>query len=171
MITFGPYCLRALEPSDIDALYFWENQLNSYSNHEQFFSRFTLENYIEQAHLSLLEAKQFRFVISLSDNLETCIGFIDLVDYEIIHNRVEIGILIDPKFRSKGIAKRALKEIEIYLKHKFQIKQVYCYVETDNQSSLNLFKTLNYSQVGILKAWRMYNSNWKDVYFFQKILS
>jgi len=170
MIFFDKYCLRALEPSDLEALYFWENKRSSYNNHEQFYSRYTLSNYIEQAHQSLIEAKQFRFVISLKDKLDVCIGFIDLVDYDVMHQRLEVGILIDSKYRGQSIAKRGLLEVEQYVKNVFQVQQVYCYVELENVISLKLFESLNYKKVGVLEKWRRYDDQWNDCVFLQKIL-
>lgn len=171
MLKFDEYCLRALEPFDLDALYFWENDLNSYTNHEQFYSRFTLEKYIEQAHLSLLEAKQYRFVISKINEPDLCLGFVDLVDFDPIHKRLEIGVLIDPKYRRIQLAKRALTVVEAYIKEHFQLKQVYCYIETDNAPSIHLFESLNYSKSGELKQWRRFKDTWKDVLIYQKILA
>ncbi len=170
MLKFDEYCLRALEPYDLDALYFWENELNSYTNHEQFYSRFTLEKYIEQAHLSLLEAKQYRFVLSKLDEPDLCLGFIDLVDYDPSHRRVEIGILISPRYRNKQLGKRALLTIEEYVKSQFNIHQLYCYIAFDNDVSIKLFESVGYKKQGELKDWRRFNDEWKDVYIFQKLL-
>jgi len=169
MLKFDDYCLRALEPYDLDALYFWENDLNSYTNHEQFYSRFTLEKYIEQAHLSLLEAKQYRFVISKPNEPDLCCGFLDLVDYDPIHQRLEIGILISPQYRRLQIAKKALLRVEDYLKDQFSIRQVYCYIETDNTASLQLFENISYVRSGELKQWRKFKNTWRDVFIYQKI--
>lgn len=171
MLKFDDYCLRALEPYDLDALYFWENDLNSYTNHEQFYSRFTLEKYIEQAHLSLNEAKQYRFVISKPNEPDLCLGFLDLVDFDFMHKRLEVGILISPKYRQKQLAKKALLRVEKYLKNNFDLEQVYCYIETDNLISINLFESLDYEKSGTLKRWRRFNQVWKDVDIYQKILS
>ena len=170
MLKFDEYCLRALEPYDLDALYFWENDLNSYTNHEQFYSRFTLEKYIEQAHLSLLEAKQYRFVISKSNEPDVCLGFVDLVDYDPLHKRVEIGILVSPKYRSQNIGKRALACVETYIKAQFDIHQLYCYIATDNLVSIKLFESVGFSVCGELKDWRKSGNTWKDVFIYQKVL-
>ncbi len=170
MLKFDEYCLRALEPYDLDALYFWENDLNSYTNHEQFYSRFTLEKYIEQAHLSLQEAKQYRFVLSKVNEPDLCFGFLDLVDYDSIHKRVEIGVLIAPEYRNKKLGKRALIRIESYIKNHFDIHQIYCYIAVDNHISMKLFESVGFLKSGELKQWRKFKDNWKDVSIYQKIL-
>lgn len=170
MLKFDDYCLRALEPYDLDALYFWENDVNSYTNHEQFYSRYTLEKYIEQAHLSLHEAKQYRFVISKPNEPDLCMGFLDLVDYDVMHKRVEIGILVAPNYRKKGVAKQALKRVEEYLKNHFDIIQLYCYIETDNTASIQLFESLDYSKSGELFKWRKFKDHWKNVFVYQKLI-
>ena len=170
MLIFDDYCLRALEPYDLDALYLWENDINSYTNHEQFYSRYTLEKYIEQAHLSLQEAKQYRFVISKPNEPDLCMGFLDLVDYDVMHKRVEVGILIAPDNRKMGLAKQALKRVEEYLKNHFDVIQLYCYIATDNTASIQLFESLNYSKSGELSKWRKFKDQWKNVFVYQKLL-
>ncbi|MEN8805550.1 MAG: GNAT family N-acetyltransferase, partial [Wenyingzhuangia sp.] len=73
--------LRALELTDIDFLYDIENNDTYWglSNTQTPFSRYTLEQYIKNAHLDIYEAKQIRFAIE-SKKGQT-IGMIDLFDF------------------------------------------------------------------------------------------
>src|ERR1043166_7160915 len=95
--------LRALEPSDIDLLYQWENDTDSWlvSNTTTPFSRFVLEQYIATAHLDIYTSKQLRLMVCNPEN--KAVGCIDLFDFEPLHLRAGIGILIaDVTERRKG---------------------------------------------------------------------
>ena len=56
--------LRALEPSDIDFLYQLENEENLWevSNTITPFSRFILEQYLENSHRDIFDIRQLRLV-------------------------------------------------------------------------------------------------------------
>ena len=87
--------LRALEPSDLDFLYTLENDqaLWSVSNTLIPFSKYTLSEYILHAKEDIYTAKQVRFV--LSDQDQTPLGCIDLFDYDPIHRRAGVGVVIE----------------------------------------------------------------------------
>jgi diamine N-acetyltransferase len=171
MISFDKYVLRALEPYDIESVYSSENQLASFSNHEQFFSKFTIEQYIENAHRSIYEVGQYRFAISLKDNLEKSIGFVDLSEFDVQHSRVEIGIFLFPEFRKQKIAYNSLLHTLNYIKDHLAINQAYCYIEVDNLASLALFEKLGFKKSGLLTNWRRYKREYKDVFILQKHLN
>ena len=62
--------LRALEPSDIDLLFQWENdtEIWNVSNTITPFSRYTLEKYVENAHLDIYQVKQLRLMIDVKES-------------------------------------------------------------------------------------------------------
>src|SRR5690606_29084336 len=87
--------LRALEPTDLDFLYQVENDesLWEVSNTTTPFSYFVLKEYLENSFRDIYEVKQLRLVICKTEN-ESSIGFIDLYDFDPVHKRVGIGIVI-----------------------------------------------------------------------------
>ena len=138
--------LRALEPSDIDLLYNWENDPDNWrvSNTITPYSKHILKKYLENSHLDIYQTKQLRLMIDLKDkNLKTIktIGTIDLFDFDPYHNRAGIGILIgDKSERKKGYASAALENLVHYAFHTLQLNQIYCNILTDNKESLILFQ-------------------------------
>ena len=77
--------LRALEPSDVDLLYEWENneKLWHLSNVITPFSRFAMEQYILNSHQDIYTTKQLRLMIDKKDpNQNNPIGSIDLFDFD-----------------------------------------------------------------------------------------
>jgi len=164
--------LRALEPSDVDLLYEWENneKLWHLSNTITPFSRFTLEQYILNSHQDIYTTKQLRLMIDKKDpNQNNPIGSIDLFDFDPSNKRAGIGILITDDERNKGYASEAL---ELLISHCFgtlQLHQIYCNISADNQVSLQLFKKHNFISVGLKKEWIFVQGRWEDEYIFQLI--
>jgi diamine N-acetyltransferase len=162
--------LRAVEPSDIDLLYLWENDVSTWylSNTIIPYSKFLLEEYIANAHLDIYTTKQARFMIEMKDS-KIAIGCIDLFDFDPFNNRAGVGILICNEERNKGYATESL---ELFLRYCFEIlllKQVYCNIISDNDKSINLFKKFNFEIIGLKKKWIRKNNFWLDEYMLQLI--
>ncbi|MCB8995455.1 MAG: GNAT family N-acetyltransferase [Bacteroidales bacterium] len=163
--------LRALEPEDLELLYSWENnpEIWHLSNTLSPFSKFTLEKYIQEAQLDIFQTKQLRLIIQLKSSGEA-IGAIDLFDFDPMHKRAGVGILIgDKKFRRKGFASEALEILETYAFDKLGLKQLYCNILEDNSESLSLFIKQGFVITGQKKDWVFKNNNWHSEYFLQLI--
>ena len=170
--------LRAIEPADIDFLYQWENDSETWSvsNTQSPFSHFVLEQYITSAHQDIYTAKQLRLMIDLTpspspmgDGSRT-IGCIDLFDFEPNHLRAGIGILIaDKSNRKKGYASEALEILTEYCFHSLNLHQLYCNITIENESSVLLFQKHGFQITGIKKQWNRIGSEFKDELFLQLI--
>lgn len=172
MLTGKNLILRALEPSDVDFFYEWENneKLWYLSNTITPFSRFTLEQYILNAHQDIYTTKQLRLVIDHKDpGQNDTIGSIDLFDFDPTNKRAGIGILIADKERNKGYASEALELLINYCFNTLQLHQVYCNISADNQASIKLFKKFNFALVGLKKEWIFFEGKWMDENIFQLI--
>ena len=158
---------RALEPEDAMLLFQWENNLeiNQVSLSKVPFSKYILEQYISQAHLDIQQAGQFRFI--LEDNQGNAIGCVDLFDYDAIDRRSAIGIIVDEKYRSMGYATEAISLMKDYAFNRLGMHQLYSSVAIDNISSLKLFKTAGFNQIGVRKDWCFRNGVFIDVIEFQ----
>lgn len=169
MISGKKIKLRALEPSDADQLYLWENnnKLWHISNTLAPISRFVIEQYILNAHLDIYQTRQLRLMID--DNAGNSIGAIDLFDFEPAHRRLGIGIYILEKEREKGYASEALDLLVDYCFNTLMTKQVYCNITPDNTKSIALFEKKGFRLVGNKKSWLLINNTWKDEYLYQLI--
>lgn len=167
--------LRALEPSDVEILYNWENDQRIWrvSNTIVPFSKHILNKYIENTHLDIYQTRQLRLIIELNEpgpDKQVPIGTVDLFDFDPYHNRAGIGILIaDEEFRGKGYASMALDTLLNYAFNTLQLHQVYCNVLKENQSSLNLFKNHGFEIVGNKKEWIKTPKMYLDEYLLQCI--
>ena len=101
----GNISLRAIEPSDINILFSWENDTQYWvlSNTMAPYSKHVLNKYLDNAHLDIYEAKQLRMVIEV-DGIKP-IGLLDLFEFDPFHLRAGVGILIaDNNEQGKGYA-------------------------------------------------------------------
>ncbi len=167
--------LRAMEPSDLDVLYQWENDPANWivSNTITPFSKHVLQKYIENAHHDIFEARQLRLMIDniqvLPENPET-IGAIDLFDFDPLHRRAGIGILIARREdRMKGFASEALSILVEYAFRSLHLHQLYCNVSEDNEASLKLFKKSGFIEIGEKLDWVRKDGGWINVNLLQKI--
>jgi diamine N-acetyltransferase len=165
--------LRAMEPSDIDLLYNWENDKTLWhiSNTIAPFSMFVLEQYILSSHQDIYTNKQLRFMIDLKDGdtKKKTIGTIDLFEFEPTHKRAGVGILIDNQYRNKGYASESIELLINYCFNTLNLHQLFCNISSDNEVSLKLFEKHNFKIIGLKKEWAYINKKWTDEYLLQLI--
>ena len=165
--------LRALEPSDIEQLYLWENDTNLWDVSDTLspFSRDVLQQYISLAHKGVYEQKQLRLVIDIkTGDLCRAVGLVDLFDVDFFHGRAGVGVLVyAAEDRKKGYATDALRLLSTYSFKQLGLHQLYCHILEDNAGSIRLFKKVGFEYVGTLKDWRKSTSGWQDVWLMQLI--
>jgi diamine N-acetyltransferase len=175
-LTGNQILLRAIEASDIDVLYAWENNTDHWrvSNTQTPFSRHVLMQYLETAHQDIYSVKQLRLIIaehittSASLKEPKAIGCIDLYDFDPNHLRAGIGILIaDSNDRRKGHASEALTLLINYCFELLNLNQLYCNIAVDNESSILLFKKHGFEITGVKKNWIRDGNSFKDELLLQ----
>jgi diamine N-acetyltransferase len=165
--------LRALEPSDVDLLYQWENDTSIWhlSTTITPLSRFNLEQFVLNSREDIYTTKQLRLMIDLREpegNIKT-IGSIDLFEFEPTHQRAGVGILIHKDYRGKGYAGEALDTLIHYAFNTLQLHQLFCNVSPENPESLQLFLSRKFQTVGLKKDWNRIQNQWQDEYLLQLI--
>jgi len=163
--------LRALEPSDLDFLYQLENEetLWEVSNTVAPYSRFILNEYLENSHRDIYDIKQLRLVICRNEN-ERPVGFIDLYDFDPKNSRVGVGIVIFPEVnRGKGFSSEALEIVCSYAFKYLKVHQIFAGITEDNQASISLFESAGFVRNGIKRDWTYSNGKFKDEYIYQLI--
>ncbi|MCK5823427.1 MAG: GNAT family N-acetyltransferase [Bacteroidales bacterium] len=165
--------LRALENSDIDLLYGWENNTDIWliSNTLNPFSKHILKQYLKNSHLDIYQTKQLRLIIDLKkDGKNIPIGTIDLFDFDAYHLRAGIGILINSEEnRNKGYATEALRLLINYSFNYLGLHQLYCNIASDNNKSIKLFTKAGFEIVGEKKDWIKAHPEWINEYLLQLI--
>lgn len=160
--------LRALEPTDLELIYFWENdpEVWKFSHTLTPFSKFVLAQYLETQHLDIYASKQLRLVVIDSNKFP--VGLIDLFEFDPKNRRAGLGILIDVNARGKGFAKEALQLIEDYCFNHLDLTQVYANIGATNEKSLKLFESSGYEKVGVKKRWIKTSEGFEDEALYQK---
>ena len=160
----------ALEPRDIVLLFDLENdvELWKYSNRNQPYSKDLLQNYIANSHKDIFETRQIKFTISTMEDI--AVGFIDLFDFEPLHHRAGVGLVIRKLDHRKGYGAAALDLISNYARNHLQLHQLYAHIAGENKISIQLFENKGYCFVGIKKDWNFYEGKYHDEIIYQKLI-
>lgn len=163
--------LRALEPEDLDFLYRLENDpaIWEISGTLTPYSRKVLRQYLEVAHRDIYEVKQLRLAI-VGNNTDTCLGLIDLFDFDPRNMRAGVGIVISGEAdRNKGYGSQALGLLCAYAFGVLGLRQLFAGVGADNTPSLSLFRGQGFEQTGLRRDWIRTATGFQDEVFMQKI--
>lgn len=144
--------LRAPEPSDLDALYLWENdqEISRYGSAVAPYSRALLWAYINSYDADPYHAGQLRLMIDVDG--ETC-GAIDLYNVDGKNLRAFVGIVVDAARRGQGIGKAALEALSDYCCVSLGLHQLVAVVPEPNIRSIELFETAGFESLASLPQW------------------
>jgi len=162
--------LRALEPEDLDILYEWENNSELWKHGSTLmpYSKFALRDYLTNSLQGIVYSRQLR-LMAVEKETQATVGTVDLFDYDPIHQRAGIGILVDTPYRRKGWGAEILFLTADYAFNILHINQLYAYIPVSNSSSFNLLSKCGYEQAGLLKSWLKTSTGFEDVHLMQLI--
>jgi len=162
--------LRALEPEDLDILYVWENNTELWKYGETLapYSKFALRDYLTNSLQGIVSSGQLR-LMAIEKKSQTPVGTIDLFDYDPIHQRAAIGILVDTPFRRKGYGEEILNLSADYAFHVLHLNQLFAYIPVSNTASFNLLCKCGYKEAGLLKSWYKTSEGFEDTHLMQLV--
>ncbi len=110
--------LRALEPTDIDLLYKWENDttLWTVSSNIAPYSKEMIANYLKNNSNDIYKTGELRLIVTLAPTGEA-VGTVDFTSFDPINNHAELGLLIAPQFQGKGYGKQVLQLVKEHIAH------------------------------------------------------
>ena len=168
--------LRAIEPEDLALLYEIENDplMWEFGGTHVPYSEYTLRQYIEQQTNDLTRDLQLRLAIvdpelPVEVSKRPAIGFADLQNYDPLHNRAEVGIVLHGIYRGKGIATQALEALSCYAHEQFDIRVLYAIVAEGNASALSLFSRAQFQETCTLPSWIRVGQARKDAILFVRV--
>lgn len=167
----GNLCrLRALEPEDLDAMYGWENDTDSWrvSGTVAPFSRHVLSRLIDEQQFDIYATRQMRLVIESLDG--SAVGAVDMFEFDPQNLRAGVGIIVASPYRKQGFALAALQTLERYVRDVLRMHQLWCSVGADNEASIALFRKAGYAECGLRKEWLLTSNGAIDEILMQKIL-
>ncbi len=162
--------LRTIEPRDASLMLKWENNPENWAVSDTLvpFSEHLILQYVNSAQ-DIFETKQLRFIICLQEN-DKPIGTIDLFEYDPLHRRAGVGVLIDEvSERNKGYADEALKLMIQYSFEKLNLHGLFCNIFESNAHSIRLFEKNNFIKTGAKKDWVKTIKGWETELFYQLI--
>lgn len=162
--------LRALEPEDLHFLYQIENDTIFWevTNVLHPVSLYSLKKFIEEQSHDIYTTKQKRWVIAQKDT-SIPIGFIDLYDFDPMHSRAGVGIIVAPSHQQKKVASQALDCLISYAFAHLGLRQLYAHITEDHTASLGLFEKQAFECTGTLTDWIRYGGIFKNVKIYQLI--
>lgn len=169
-LTGQKVTLRAPEPEDLEVMFKFENATDVWemSNTTGPYSHFQLRQYIEHTQNDLFADRQLRLMIE--NEARQVVGIIDICNFDPLHNRAEIGIIVDEPFRRQGFASRALSLLGDHCFRYLGIHQLYAYIAANNLPSRRLFAACGFEESALLKDWtRIYDGSYTDVVLVRKI--
>lgn len=162
--------LRALESSDVEPMYRWENDpaVWGVSGTVAPFSREILRAFIEQQQYDIWRTHQLRLVIARNDDV-TAVGAVDLFDFDPLNRRAGVGVLVADGERGRGYASEALALLVEYARDVLMLNQLYCDIDTDNVACRALFSGCEFEECGVRRRWRLASDGWRDVVMMQRL--
>ena len=145
--------LRALEPSDLEVLYLWENDPDVWrvSGTLAPVSRDRLARFISEQSYDIYATRQMRLIVDVDGVM---VGSVDIFDFEPLHRRFGVGILIyADEHRRKGYASRVIELIKEYARNTLDLKQIWVTVDEDNGASLALFESCGFVLSARRREW------------------
>ena len=171
LATTLPHCrLRALEPSDVELLYLWENDPEVWrvGGTTSPLSYQRIAQFVEEQNYDLYTTKQMRLVVECEG---IAVGTLDIFDFDPQHLRFGIGILIyAPEARRKGYARAAIEAVKTYARETLALKQIWASVAADNEASIALFEGCGFELCGRRRAWLRRHDGYTDQLEYQFIL-
>ncbi len=161
--------LRAPELADLDYLFHVENDTRQWmvSSCKVPYSRFQLQQYVETNVHDIYADKQLRLMVERVEDKQL-VGIVDLFDFSPADHRAEVGIVIDPAYRSRGYGREALVLLCHYAEHVLDLHQLYAYVFEDNAPARQLFASCGFSEVATLKDWAFVGKKYRSVCLCQR---
>ena len=156
MLKSNKLKLRAVEPEDLDLMYLIENDTELWPCGQASvpFSHYALKQYIAECSNDFFHDRQLRLVMN----------------YEPLHHRAEVGIVVVPEKQRQGLATETLRLLASYVSVHLGIHLLYALVPKGNKASEALFKKCGYKETATLQDWLNSPKGWQSVVVFQQIL-
>lgn len=163
--------LRAVEPEDLAWLYEHENDtaLWRFGDTVEPCSRYMLKSYVTNSNKTIFERHDLRLMMQATEGF--VVGTVDLYNFEPLHGRAALGLLVDAQRQGQGYGGSALRLIEDYAVGILHLHQLYAYILEQNECCVHLFDKHGYVRTGLLRDWIRTPQGYADTIVFQKHLT
>ncbi len=170
LLSNGVIALRALEPSDVDLIYKWENDTSVWTatDTQAPYSRHAIKQFIDSYTGDIYSSRQLRLIITLSDTGKA-VGTVDFTDFDPLNNRAELGLLIEQGHQGQGLGRMALQVIKQYACEHLGLRQLYVVIADSNTPCLSIFEREGFATAGHLKSWIRRGNTYSDATLMQLV--
>lgn len=162
--------LRQIELDDIQLLTAIENDEEEwyYGLQTQAFSRAHLEEFVLTLTHDFFRDQYL--VLAIDVDGKSC-GLIEVFDYVPKHLRAQVGIMILPEYRGKGVGNEALKLLSEYVRQHLHLNVLYATTAVTNMACRNAFGKAGYEECGTMKKWYCKDLNhYIDAVLLEKVI-
>lgn len=168
----------ASTPEEIETLHRWLNDTSSWADSDTLnhtsteyanaFITDSISSIVERGRLSLVIEAELSpdHTTTSSDKLR--VGYAQLVNYDPIGRKVEVGIYLDEQYRNLGYSKHIIPLIECYAWKKLDCRMIYLTILANNTPSIKAFHRLGYERIATLPKWKYVDGQYVDLYYFIK---
>ncbi len=160
--------LRSFEEKDADLLLSWENSVDAWASSMTLnpLSHKFIKDYILYDNQAILRDGKLIF---LAEELESnkAIGYLQLLDYEPLHQKLGLGIYISESFRGLGYAKELIAFAKSYAFDILHCRMLYAESFASNKSACRLFESMGFKQTAILPDWYWVNRRYESLVYYQ----
>ncbi|MEK5231935.1 GNAT family protein [Lysinibacillus sp. FSL K6-0232] len=94
------------------------------------------------------------------------IGTCGYLNYEKVHNRIEIGYDLNPEYWGKGLMQEALSNIIHFAFTAMEINKIEAKIEPENIASIKLLEKLRFAKEGVLRQHEFEKGKYVDLAIF-----
>lgn len=162
--------IRAMEPSDVDVLFRWENDPQQWRDggaNCRPLSRADIQAFIDNSSMDIYQERQMRLMIcNVNDEP---VGCVDLFDFDPFSMHAYIGILVVKSCRNQGYAAYAIDWMSRYAFDVLGMKSLCATMLSSNEISRRLFERCGFQYVGTRKQWYRIGDMMYDELIYQLV--
>lgn len=161
----GKVWLRALEPDDYKYTHQWridDATWSAVAGTKRFVSLDTERRWLISAIESHEKGGGLRFVVCAGDS-DKPIGLISATSISHMNNSCELGSLLSPEYRGKGVIQKAWLKVFEYLFAQLGMNRVECFILADNLASRRSHEKFGLVKEGVHRQAVYKDGGYKDL--------
>lgn len=160
-ISPEPLALRAIERRDIPSLRAWKNDPSGrrwVGDGARTFSEADMERWFDRTE-SLIDRER-RWIVEERGHP---VGFVGLYGIDPVRGHAEVGILLDPEARGRGIGGEATRLLLDEAFNVFNLHRLFIHVLADHRIARNIYKSSGFQEEGRLRQQNFKAGRYVDV--------
>lgn len=109
------------------------------------------------------------FVVAAADD-DHVLGYVQLVNMDVIHGRGELGICLDSAVHGRGVADQTMELLQSYVMQVFGLRKILLQVLSKNLRAIAFYEKQGFERVGVLREHAFLQGGLVDVLLMEKFL-